>query len=67
MTDDSRSNMTGDGPEGETLSGASLESSANAQRLAIQYYRAGNLRDALTEAKKAANIDRQNIKLAFGH
>jgi protein O-GlcNAc transferase len=55
--------MTGDGPEGETLSGASLESSANAQRLAIQYYRAGNLRDALTEAKKAANIDRQNIKL----
>ncbi len=40
-----------------------LDSAAKAQRLAIQYFRAGNLRDALTEAKKAADIDRQNIKL----
>ncbi|MBT3558138.1 MAG: hypothetical protein HOC63_10825 [Rhodospirillales bacterium] len=42
---------------------SSPESAAAAQKLAIQYYRAGNLRGALTEAKKAADSDRQNIKL----
>lgn len=42
---------------------SSLASAAAAQRQAIQYFRAGNLRDALTEAKRAADTDRQNTKL----
>ncbi len=39
------------------------EIAQNAQKRAIQYYRAGQLRDALKEAQKAADADQQNVKL----
>ncbi len=39
------------------------QKAARAQQQAIQYYRAGNYKDALIEGKKAADIDRSNTQL----
>ncbi len=39
------------------------EAALKAQKLAIQFFKAGNLRDALHEARKAAELDKNNAKL----
>lgn len=39
------------------------ETVLKAQKLAVQYFQAGNLRDALSEARKAAELDPGNTKL----
>ena len=39
------------------------EAALKAQKLAIQFFQAGNLRDALHEARKAAELDKNNAKL----
>lgn len=39
------------------------QKSAKAQQLAIQYYRAGNFKDALAEGIKAADIDRSSTQI----
>jgi len=46
-------------PSGESHREAVLK----AQKLAVQYFQAGNLRDALVEARKAAELDHENTGL----
>lgn len=50
-------------PDAATPTEQDLKDARAAQTLAIQYFKAGNMADALVNAQKAADIDTQSVKL----